>query len=166
MNRADANLERLLFLQRVVKKEADYLLTTDHRLFSAPFNEELAASLTADVELAERVEAFIGRFGRLQDTLADKLLPVLLSVSGEQVGAAIDNMDRAERLGWIASTDDWLTMRRLRNQMVHEYIEDLTVLTNALNSGHRFVPSLLEAAGRLILAAQHITERLQRGSSD
>ncbi|MBD9356622.1 hypothetical protein [Methylomonas albis] len=166
MNKPDVNLERLLFLRRVVQKEADYLRTTDQRLFTIPFDEELAGRLTADIELAERVEAFVGRFGRLQDTLADKLLPVLLSVSGEQVGAAIDNLDRAERLDWIASTDDWLTMRRLRNQMVHEYIEDLTVLANALNSGHRFVPSLLSAAGQLLLAAQHLIERLQSSSSD
>lgn len=162
MNQFGVNLERLLFLQRVVKKEADYLQTTDHRLFTVPFDEEQAGRLSTDVELAERVEAFVGRFGRLQDTLADKLLPVLLSMSGERVGAAIDNLDRAERLGWIASTDDWLTMRRLRNQMVHEYIEDYTVLANALNSGHHFVPALLSAAKHLLLSAQHRVERWQR----
>lgn len=162
MNPSAVNLERLLFLRRVVQKEADYLHLTDHRLFAFPFDEALAERLSDDVDLAERVEAFVGRFGRLQDTLADKLLPVLLSVSGEQVGAAIDNLDRAERLGWIASADDWLTMRRLRNQMVHEYIEDNTVLANALNSGHHFVPALLLATEHLLLAAQHAVERWQR----
>lgn len=162
MNQADANLERLLFLQRVVQKEADYLQITDHRLFAAPFDEALTKRLSADVELAERVEAFVGRFGRLQDTLADKLLPALLSAQAEPVGSSIDNLDRAERLGWIASTDDWLTMRRLRNQMVHEYIEDYTVLANALNNGHRFIPVLLSAAEHLISATQRTVERLQR----
>jgi hypothetical protein len=29
-------------------------------------------------------------------------------------------------------------MRQLRNQMVHEYIEDLAVLASALRSGHAF----------------------------
>jgi uncharacterized protein YutE (UPF0331/DUF86 family) len=30
-------------------------------------------------------------------------------------------------------------MRKLRNQMVHEYIEDPEILANALQSGHGFV---------------------------
>lgn len=41
----------------------------------------------------------------------------------------IDNLDRAERLDLIKSTDDWLTMRKLRNQMVHEYVEDPEILS-------------------------------------
>ena len=68
---------------------------------------------------------------------------------GEKTGAALENLDRAEKLGWIASADAWMTMRRLRNQMVHEYIEDAMVLKSALQAGHRFVPVLLDAANRL-----------------
>ena len=47
-------------------------------------------------------------------------------------------------------------MRRLRNQMVHEYIEDLTVLTNALANGHAFVPVLVAAARRCVAEAQRL----------
>jgi len=38
----------------------------------------MAQDLENNIELAERVEAFVARFGRLQDTLGDKLLPTLL----------------------------------------------------------------------------------------
>ncbi len=38
----------------------------------------------------------------------------------------------------------------LRNQMVHEYVEDLTVLTSALQTGHAFVPALIAVANRLM----------------
>ena len=51
----------------------------------------------------------------------------------------IDNLDRAERLGIIASADEWMTMHSLRNQMIHEYVENPLVLTNALQTGHAFV---------------------------
>lgn len=34
--------------------------------------------------------------------------------------------------------------------MVHEYIEDLAVLSSALRSGHAFVPGLLAAARRCV----------------
>ena len=39
-------------------------------------------------------------------------------------------------------------MHRLRNQMVHECIEDPLVLADALNSGHEFVTVLVQATQR------------------
>lgn len=137
---------RLQFLVRVVDKECRHLAGTDRRLFQTLFTRDQALRLDADAELAERVEAFVGRFGRLQDTVGDKLLPALLAALGEPVGAAVDNLDRAERLGLLDSTDDWLAMRALRNQMVHEYVEDPEVLAAALRSGHDFVAPLINAS--------------------
>jgi hypothetical protein len=49
-----------------------------------------------------------------------------------------------------------MEMRRLRNQMVHEYIEDLAVLTSALRTGHAFVPTLVLAARRCVTEAQRL----------
>lgn len=143
-------LARLRFLARVVGKECRHLDATDRRLFAVAMSPARAASLADEPDLAERVEAFVGRFGRLQDTLADKLLPALLSALGEQTGAQIDNLDRAERLGWVGSSDQWLSIRQLRNQMVHEYMEDMAVLANALQSGHGFVATLLRAANAMV----------------
>ena len=140
------SLARLQFLARVATKEGTHLQSTDQRLFAERFTELRARSLDDDPDLAERVEAFVGRFGRLQDTLADKLLPVLLSALGEKSGAQLDNLDRAERLGFITATESWLAMRQPRNQMVHEYIEDPAILADALQAGHEFVPQLIRAA--------------------
>lgn len=143
------NLARLRFLARVIAKELRHLETTDRRLFAVPMTTERAASLSDDPDLAERVEAFVGRLGRLQDTLADKLLPALLGALGEHVGPQIDNLDRAERFGWIASTDQWIAIRQLRNRMVHEYTEDVTLLADALQSGHDSISMLRHAANTM-----------------
>jgi len=140
---------RLQFLTRVVRKECKHLTTTDQRLFGGLFTLEQAARLEEDPDMAERVEAFVGRFGRLQDTVGDKLLPLLLSTLGEKSFAAIDNLDRAERLGLLKSADEWMIMRNLRNQMVHEYVEDPVVLSSALKTGHAFVPTLIETANKM-----------------
>ena len=140
---------RLQFLTRVVRKECNHLAITDQRLFGGLFALDQAAVLDQDVDLAERVEAFIGRFGRLQDTVGDKLLPMLLAM-GEKASAAVDNLDRAERLALIDSADDWMTMRKLRNQMIHEYVEDPVILISALQSGHAFVPVLIATASKMI----------------
>ncbi|WP_019590492.1 MULTISPECIES: hypothetical protein [unclassified Thioalkalivibrio] len=142
MNIDPEQLERLRFLGRVVQRERQHLETTDQRVFSEPFTPARAGVLADNADEAERVEAFVSRFGRLQDTLGDKLLPVYLEALGERLGAAIDNLDRAEKLGLIPSSDEWLAMRKLRNQMVHEYIEAPTTLADALQAGHEFVPTL------------------------
>ncbi len=148
---------RLQFLARVVRKECQHLATTDQRLFANAFTLAQASQLEADPDLAEQVEAFVGRFGRLQDTVGDKLLPMLLTALGERPAAVIDNLDQAERLGLISSADEWMTMRNLRNQMVHEYVEDPVVLTSALQSGHTFVSTLIASADKMI------TEITRRG---
>ena len=147
---------RLEFLSRVAGKECTHLLDTDRRLFSDLFTIEMAQRVEADPVLAERLDAFVSRFGRLQDTVGDKLLPALLSALAEIPGAAIDNLDKAEKLGFIESADDWVAMRRLRNQMVHEYIEDMAVLASALRSGHGFVPTLVASARRCIVQAERL----------
>jgi hypothetical protein len=97
--------ERLLFLADVARAEAALLATTDSRLFALPMTTERATTLRSDVELAERVDAFVARFGRLQDTVGDKLLPAVLAWLAEPVGPAIDNLARAERLGCGACQD-------------------------------------------------------------
>ena len=142
--------ERLLFLANVVKRELKHLQATDKRLFSNPLTLAAIEQLENDEALSETVEAFVGRFCRLQDTLGDKLLPQLLIYLGERPTVVVDNLDKAERLGWIKSTDTWLEMRQLRNQMIHEYIENPNILLNALNAGHEFVSELADVAERML----------------
>ncbi len=79
MTLSPSSAERLRFLARVVDKETRHLALTTGRLFTAPFTPERVAELEKAPDLAERVDAFVSRFGRLQDTLGDKLLPVLLT---------------------------------------------------------------------------------------
>ena len=134
---------RLIFLLETVELEARHLLETEQRLFAAPFDVERATALRVDIDQAERTDAFVARFGRLQDTVADKLLPEFLRCLAEPVGAAIDNLDRAEKLGLLHSADDWLASRKLRNRMVHEYVRDAAELADALNSGHAMVTTLV-----------------------
>lgn len=148
--------QRLVFLARVTEKECMHLVETDERLFGAALTAQDAQKIAVDPLLAERLDAFVARFGRLQDTVGDKLLPALLLAMSETPGPAIDNLDKAERFGWIDSADDWVEMRRLLNQMVHEYIEDVVVLASALRSGHAFVPKLVKAARSCVAQAERV----------
>jgi hypothetical protein len=154
MDSVTSSRDQLAFFVRVTERTILNLLSTDSRLFQNSFTVEVVQKIQLNPTLSERLDAFVSRFGRLQDTVGDKLLPALLISMAEKTGAAIDNLDRAEKLGFIESADSWMEMRRLRNQMVHEYIEDLAILASALRSGHAFVPSLVKSA-RLCVERAH-----------
>ena len=139
----DVGRQRLAFLLETVQLEAQHLQDTDRRLFEHPLTAERAASLRDDAALAERLDAFVARFARLQDTAGDKLLPVLLARVGEPVGSVLDNLDRAARLGLLAQTgENWVAAPALRNRMVHEYTRGAQRLAQAVTAAHEAVPML------------------------
>jgi uncharacterized protein YutE (UPF0331/DUF86 family) len=110
-------------LIRVTAKEARYLERTADRLRALNIDLHWVESLENSDEHSEMLDAFVSRYGRLQDTLGDKLLPALLRAGLEKTGSQLDNLLRGEKLGWIESTQTWIELRELRNRLVHEYME-------------------------------------------
>lgn len=135
---------RLAQLLRLVEKEDAHLQAVRNRLMpsSEKLDKEWLASLLKDDIGIDRLESFSAKFSRMQDAIIDKLLPQLLKVAGETPFAAIDNLNRAERLGFITHTDAWLEMRRLRNLLVHEYIESPDEMIPALKRANAFTDEL------------------------
>ncbi|MEQ9394231.1 hypothetical protein [Haliea sp.] len=58
----------------------------------------------------------------------EEKLHFLCRITRKEIDHLVTTTDRlfpkAEKLGWLDSADEWMTFRKLRNQMVHEYIED------------------------------------------
>lgn len=154
-SRADLR-ERLLFLADVVMRKASCLSQTDARLFAQEFGLDDVSSLPDNPELAERVDAFVARFGRLQDTLASALLPRLLEALLEPVDSVLDHLNRAERLGWLRSSCDGAELRLLRNRMVHEYVRDAQEPVDALTAAHYGVADLTASAAAMADRAREI----------
>ncbi|TSE33857.1 hypothetical protein [Tepidimonas charontis] len=146
----DRDRERLLQLCEVVEREVQQLRATDAYLFQRPFTAERVASLREDERGAESVDAFVARFGRLQDTLGDKLIPALLRWVGNAPGPMIDNLRLLEKWGWLQDAEGWLETRQLRNRLIHEYELDEDVLVDALNTAHQRVTLLISTAQRLV----------------
>lgn len=133
---------RLDHLRRVAIKECYYLTYTVERLKQIDPQFRWLDALEQNAELTERLDAFVGRFCRLQDTLGDKLLPVYLKMQLEPLGTVLDNLNRAERLGLIASVADWIEARSLRNNLIHEYIEDIELLRQSILRAFELIPML------------------------
>lgn len=105
-------------------KEAAHLRYSQTTLFALPINLAWVQDLSQQPELAEKVEAFVSRFGRLQDHLGDKLLTRLAALMGENSKTLLDTLAIAEKAGWLASADAFIAARKLRNALVHEYMLD------------------------------------------
>jgi len=116
-------IDRFVETLKIVQKEGVHLSFSWHRLFSNEINEKWVHELDQQPELAERLEAFVSRFGRMQDTIADKLLPRWLQAQAESTGSQIEVLNRAERLGVVEGVENWLIALNLRNRLVHEYME-------------------------------------------
>lgn len=132
MTMAQNNLFVVEQLIRVTAKEARYLERTADRLRALNVDLSWVESLDNSDEHSEMLDAFVSRYGRLQDTLGDKLLPAMLRAGLEKTGSQLDNLLRAEKLGWIESTQIWIELRELRNRLVHEYMESAGDLLSAL----------------------------------
>ena len=133
MNQAD--IERLKFLKRIVDKEVFHLQYSSQQVFGDGKFDTNIFSIENDLAFAQTLEAYTSRFCRLQDTVGDKLLPACLAALQETTKAAIDNLDKAEKLGFLNSVEEWIQVRQLRNKMVHEYIESIEILSEALTNG-------------------------------
>ncbi|PFG08989.1 hypothetical protein [Marinobacter sp. LV10MA510-1] len=141
--------ERLKFLSRVVNKEIKHLKYAANQVFGGSLTYEAVKALDATPDLAMKVEAFTSRFCRLQDTLGDKLLPALLKALGEPDRALLINLEKAEKYVWLESSEHWIALRQLRNQMIHEYIENAQTLFDALTTAHDNMDILEQFAAKL-----------------
>ena len=99
------------------------------------------------------LDQFAYRYTRLQDDMGIKLMPAVLKALGEDVAlmSAIDRFARLEQLGWLASADDWQTLRQIRNQFTHDCPDNPT---------ERF-----ESWQAAVLAAAQLTSVLTRFQS-
>ena len=86
------------------------------------------------------------RFAKLQTTLGERLLPLVLEVLEEPIAESVpfaQKLQRLERLGTIPSADQWRSLRQVRNSIAHEYPDAPELRAASLN---RFI----EGAGELL----------------
>jgi hypothetical protein len=97
--------ERFLYTLKIVHREGQHLMYSWHRLYSQKIDADWVNELQSVPQIAEQMEAFISRFGRMQDTIAGKLLPRWLVALEETPGSQIETLNRAERLGVLDDRD-------------------------------------------------------------
>lgn len=104
-------------------------------------------------EEQERLDAFLKRFEQLTDLLQARLFRAVVALEGEDVGA-LSRRDVAlvlERIGALASADEWAEIVLLRNVLSHEYPEEEARQAERLNmaflKGRQLVATLRTLRG-------------------
>lgn len=142
-------VERFVKTLHIVGREGGHLAYSWGRLFPARLDAAWVSALESQPEAAERMDAFVSRFGRMQDTIADKLLPRWLQALAERPGSQIDTLNRAEQLEVLANVSNWLEARKLRNRLVHEYMEDPEEFAEGLKLASEYSLMLMDTYNRV-----------------
>lgn len=141
----------------LAEREAGHLQYTYRTLYAEPIDIAWVEALVAREDLAEKIDAFVGRFGRLQDHIGEKLLPAFARLLGEQPKSLLDVMAYSERMGWVADAEEFIGARKLRNLLVHEYMTEPRLFHEALMTAK----SATELLFRVVAAIK--TEAMTRG---
>ena len=126
--------ENALLALELARKEAAHLQYSHRTLFAQPIDAAWVQQLTSREDMAEKVEAFVSRFGRLQDHIGEKLVPRFAALLGEAPKTMLDVLAYAEKMQWIESAEAFVGARKLRNLLVHEYMSDATLFLQALSA--------------------------------
>jgi hypothetical protein len=101
---------------------AELVLARRHLNYSFQQVAGLPATLVgATEEQLESVETFTGRFARSVDLLVNKVLRSLDRVEMQPEGTLLDVVNRAEKRGFLARTQELREMKDVRNIIAHDY---------------------------------------------
>jgi uncharacterized protein YutE (UPF0331/DUF86 family) len=118
-------------------------------LFAQPIDTEWVKAIATRDELAEKIDAFVNRLGRLQDHIGDKLIPTFARLMGEQPKSLLDILAYAERMHWLDNAEEFIGSRRLRNQLIHEYMTDPDLFLEAIQNAKEASQMLIDIVAKL-----------------
>ena len=70
-------------------------------------------------------DAYLKRFASIQDFLGAKIFPLLLEISGISTSKMTEVLDYIEKEEIIDSLGTWIEIREVRNELEHDYPEEL-----------------------------------------
>ncbi len=86
--------------------------------------ENIDMSVLSEEDI-EKLETLAARFSRSVDILVNKLLRSLDILELEDTSRRLDTVIRAEKRGFVQNYEELIELKNLRNELVHEYIEEI-----------------------------------------
>lgn len=114
------------------------------------------------LELTEQnitdLDQFLYRFAKLQDAVGEKLFPaILLFLREEKIRSKsfIDILNRLEKMEILDSKEDWFELRKIRNDLSHNYDDNPEEMASAIN----YIYKKKETLGSIYLKVKHFYEK-------
>jgi hypothetical protein len=95
----------------------------------------------------EHIDQFLYRFAKLQDAMGEKLFLLILEFLKEENTTNkpfIDILNRLEQLDLLENKNVWLELRKIRNNIAHQYEDEPQQVAEALNAIYAVKPILEE----------------------
>ncbi|OHE00559.1 MAG: hypothetical protein A2W82_07025 [Sulfurimonas sp. RIFCSPLOWO2_12_36_12] len=75
------------------------------------------------------------RFTKLQDTLGDKIFKLIVANYEQEVSSLpfIDILNKLEKTEYIFSAKEWMNLRKVRNNIAHQYDDEPEEMSQAIN---------------------------------
>ena len=141
--------ENAMLALDLAEKEAAHLAYTHRTLFAQPIDLQWVQALVEREDLAEKIDAFVSRFGRLQDHIGEKLIPRFAALLGSEPKSLLDNLAYAEKTGWLDSAEAFVSARKLRNLLVHEYMAEAELFLESLQAADEATHMLIDIVARI-----------------
>lgn len=141
--------ENAMLVLELAEKEAAHLAYTHRTLFAQPIDLQWVQALVEREDLAEKIDAFVSRFGRLQDHIGEKLTPRFAALLGSEPKSLLDNLAYAEKTGWLDSAEAFVSARKLRNLLVHEYMAEAELFLESLQAADEATHMLIDVVTRI-----------------
>lgn len=108
-----------------------------------------------DDEAVQDWDQLILRLTKLQDTMGSRLFAATLEVLQEPYDdrPMIDRLNRLEKLGYLATVEEWQRLRVIRNRFAHDYPEDDALKAAYLNEAAEAVAALARTLDRFAALA-------------
>jgi hypothetical protein len=84
----------------------------------------------------KNIDQYLFRFSKMQDTIGEKLFRLIVEDFIEQIDsmAFIDILNRLEKIGIIDSVNEWKTLKKVRNNISHQYDDNENDMAEAINN--------------------------------
>jgi len=88
-----------------------------------------------DKAQVQALDQYLFRFAKLQDTLGDKIFKHIVSNYEENTSSLpfVDILNKLEKTEYIFSAKEWMNLRKIRNNIAHQYDDEPEEMSQAIN---------------------------------
>jgi len=124
MNKKEILKKRFEKLEKHYRAIKEYKLLIDDLLKETNIYDQFIFN-TLKPEKRAILDAYLKRFASIQDFLGTKIFSLLLDIAGINNSKMSEVLSNIEKENIIDSLESWIVLREVRNELEHDYPEEL-----------------------------------------